>query len=1298
MRKPVEKPKHVDNEFDTLQARFEALKIINEQSHWECATSMTVNNFQKFVSKNKLLLETLLTLKNEAEGKLPQPANIHNIVKMIIYLQVSLGSMSSDKLTADTFFSQALANLQKNRNKLVYDKDPGFYQLLFRLFGQILTNEIKGEYIELLWEYANRYPCIIDSAHWPILSARSNICHLAALTVTYLQSCEPEFIKKIFDATLHLHGKMKALATKTPADEMHRAFFLITNCESQILIYTYHHQKALDANDPQALKTYVLSIGKILHASLQHILRIMNNHWQIPDPGFLLRIFRYTINISFNNLEKMLEFIKIEGSRELFKQIMVNRELLVNLFNLFKKHCPSGLQKKNEITSCDNKLFCLQNKVTEVDTCLKNREENKKFLSLTEKLSDEDKHQALFEKIQKDFSIITACGPWDTNISEDSGKKKKIRAIMSPLINGLELMSNSTQGKLQPCHGELMKMTVYLQALPAKIYPGEITSNCGIQAVSLLKAHAGEIVSHSDPVFYEMLAALPMRHTIEFEQLWVPETLLDYAARETLSDNFAINLSLTKVYTNSILLILQIPGNSCIEKVKQILPGFMQFIAEAYRFPTRNILESMQLACILSQYRQFFMALKNLQEEEITKVLGNDPMLANPLQQIYALLNISNTIQNEIRNFPKAQELWKLSYQAILSCNVQDFIDDEKDEHFFEKAIQSKALLSDILDIGKNKFTDETKSENYRHAVAVLDTLSAKIEKQHITRQALIAEEEKRNQRQAKEEYKTRLKATMVLNESEQEEMTIADPLPDGKILQAYQKMAALLDLKLFLEGNFTAALQQYQDCLALATEIGDPGFQMKARSFMADILWKRVSASLMTLSSRISAAMEKQRILPTHELRELNQALDDIRQSADYQQLFAIYAFNLSIQGKKEYQAYANYLVLIQEIIIKINQTLLNIRNNMDNLSQLLPEDSLSSPQCRFFSESLEDRKAFPELKKKQKPVISETNRPQNPGKADKKTDTDTESAVLLPSLPVMEDRKCFSETQKIMADLIREPERRVKLLLPPELKAFFEKLKTLSGILVMTGSTVSNFYQKKNFFRSDIDFVLASDENSLLENSRQLLYLGFVKNEALKNDSWTLWSTRLQNSKGQWIPVDVVLMNKKIWLSSFLQQQDFTTALALDAEGIVYDLSGQAFKHLIEKKIKLVGVPCERLQRDPVLLLRIIDRLMAGNWIEETTEKAMHDWNPSEDHPSREARLNAALMKYLKKWNNQDFIMAMQNYGLPGNMFGITDCDNPEETLEKVKQKIARTAPNFLKKQEFSEEESAALSPCAG
>lgn len=1307
MQGNFEKSTDTGIEFRALEARFVDLVTINEKCNWESVMHMPVEGSNSFHSQNWSLLEELLAFKSRIEEETPPSGFINDVRKMIICLLVVLGKMSNTP-SCLYFFNHALENLQYYRNKLAYDNDVNFYQTLYQLFVNIMNDEVRKEDIELLWGYIHRYEAISDSSAWALLLSGFECSLLCAFAATCIEDYNPEFIGKIFDKTLQLHSKLKARPAKTPVEEAQRALFLASNCECQIFMYEYHHRKLLEAENPEALKAHILSLGKMLLPSMKQIYRVMENCQPMLDPLLLDKLFRKTIDISLNTMDKMLKSLNVQPSREFLKVVTGNYQFLLTIFTFFQKHSASA-----SIEIFSTRIALLRDEIARIDHSLQQAEKDNAFQSLVQRLCNEGKYQQVFEKIQLSFQEIKAY-EWDMQFIRNKEDEIAMAKKLNPLRAGLKILRDATMHSGQKFHSDMIKIDAYIRMFIAKIMYEkeipEIVMRLLTEAAHLLKEGAGVIALPMDPLFYEILLKFDMIEKLDADSFWIAETMINYVSREPVSRDFSINLERNITYLHGILLILKIQDDLSREKVSEIFPKYIQFLTEVQQLPIRNFLERIQLACILSEYSCFHKKIQALGFTEIPKDMHGEPLLADPIscmEKIYELLHVSKEVQKKMRNSTKASILWKLAFQKLLSCSYVEFnalLQDNKEAHsvlFFEKAVRGRKLLNNILSIAKNLFADETTTSNYSQLNQLFSTLSLKIDQHsNVTAKLLIAEEDQRNKQQAEKDREMALKkATNPDLVLEKKTMKPRSFTPDNnRRIPEDQRitMENLLDLGLYRAGKYTAALENYNKCLILAEKLGDRHFQIRARSYMADILWKRFAAQLMPLSSSIEQKMQSRRILARNILDQLNRCVEETCQSVEYKQLCEIYHFNLSLQGEKGYYEYADSLILIEEIIKNINKTFLHIRKNMHELNMQFLEKEQPSSKCTFFSEPLSDRKAFPDIQNKKYAGSGTTRAKQDPAK-NLKRKNDKASQVLPLPLPasvesdetlLTQQTKTSCSVQALMADLIKRPDRTVKTGLPAELSVFFEKLKPLSGVLLMTGSTVTNFYQKKNFSRNDVDFVLIVDEADRLETSRQLMSLTFVKNEVIQSDSWGLWSTWLQNSKGKWMPVDVVFVTKtENWLASFTEKQDFTTALVLDAEGIIYDLSGQAFRHLAEKKVQIVGNPSERLSQDPVLLLRIIDRFLGGSDIEETTQIAMQGWKPNGSQPSTEAHINATMNKYLKKWNNEAFIRVMRDYGLLNKMFEITHWGNWEETLEKVKSRIAKTAPDYLREEEFAE-----------
>lgn len=168
---------HLEKKFHSLQVQFDVLRQINEKWDWEFSMLMSSKELQPLFSKCHLLFKEMLVFRDRQEAMLPVPDFINDVRKMIIYLQVLLSSMASDKSKSIDFLCQAMACLQHYRNKLAYENDETFYRLLYQIAVNIRGVEKKAEHVELLWEYFDKYEAVFDSAQWPLLSARFDGYH-----------------------------------------------------------------------------------------------------------------------------------------------------------------------------------------------------------------------------------------------------------------------------------------------------------------------------------------------------------------------------------------------------------------------------------------------------------------------------------------------------------------------------------------------------------------------------------------------------------------------------------------------------------------------------------------------------------------------------------------------------------------------------------------------------------------------------------------------------------------------------------------------------------------------------------------------------------------------------------------------------------------------------------------------------------------------------------------------------------------------------------------------------------------
>lgn len=228
------------------------------------------------------------------------------------------------------------------------------------------------------------------------------------------------------------------------------------------------------------------------------------------------------------------------------------------------------------------------------------------------------------------------------------------------------------------------------------------------------------------------------------------------------------------------------------------------------------------------------------------------------------------------------------------------------------------------------------------------------------------------------------------------------------------------------------------------------------------------------------------------------------------------------------------------------------------------------------------------------------------------------------------------------------------------------------------VVGSTVRKLFENApDVIGKDLDYILCIDNE---KDIQKILNLGFIKNNNLTHIDMYSAILDLQGCGPKLVEVVCVKYSKN-WLKNDVHKRDFTTAIYGDFYGNILDISKKGFHAINKNIIEIPGNAAKRIAQDPVLLLRIIDRLLDKKVLTKSVELAMENWSPNADYFLHKSHINATAKKYMDSWGAEAFTKMLHQYDLLTRLFGITHKDNWEETITVLTADIATTAPSYLR-----------------
>lgn len=265
----------------------------------------------------------------------------------------------------------------------------------------------------------------------------------------------------------------------------------------------------------------------------------------------------------------------------------------------------------------------------------------------------------------------------------------------------------------------------------------------------------------------------------------------------------------------------------------------------------------------------------------------------------------------------------------------------------------------------------------------------------------------------------------------------------------------------------------------------------------------------------------------------------------------------------------------------------------------------------------------------------------------------------------------------------------------IPSMLKDVFDFLNTVEGDHYLVGSMVLHLLLKesKNTIEpSDLDCLsLRSKSEDWIKNGH---FMQITEEKHLfKLTSWCEFKPIL--------PLEVWLEDEKDSLTECLLARDFTVcALACTSEGIVFDPTGYGFADLENRRLRMIGLPKERFQQSPSILLRVLKYMMLGFTPDDCIIKAMHAWQPTEE--TNKSQLHALCAKIFGGCDKFMFVDLLKQHQLLPKLFDKPCSMNTNDVLlfleNNLLNKSSKNKNNFfsVKSDAVETEESQEKNAC--
>ena len=226
------------------------------------------------------------------------------------------------------------------------------------------------------------------------------------------------------------------------------------------------------------------------------------------------------------------------------------------------------------------------------------------------------------------------------------------------------------------------------------------------------------------------------------------------------------------------------------------------------------------------------------------------------------------------------------------------------------------------------------------------------------------------------------------------------------------------------------------------------------------------------------------------------------------------------------------------------------------------------------------------------------------------------------------------------------------------------FNNLLSLTPHVFLCGGAILDLIEKTKQ-SNDLDFVIPQVDTT------QLKLLGYKK-EYLKNNSYCIKSP-------YFVDVKMVPMETKYWMAKDVANRDFNICkLYCDADGFIYDITGQGLLDLKHRVLSMGGDETAKLAECPARIIRAMKYMQRGFKPDFELTSALSHFNYL--NPKKAAHLYAVTRNLLKNSDQnakQEILDNLRKYDLIKMLFGLgVNC-----TIDDLETEVASAPPAFYK-----------------
>lgn len=265
----------------------------------------------------------------------------------------------------------------------------------------------------------------------------------------------------------------------------------------------------------------------------------------------------------------------------------------------------------------------------------------------------------------------------------------------------------------------------------------------------------------------------------------------------------------------------------------------------------------------------------------------------------------------------------------------------------------------------------------------------------------------------------------------------------------------------------------------------------------------------------------------------------------------------------------------------------------------------------------------------------------------------------------------------QSVLSKLDIMPEKdeedfAINVSLPEPIKKRFQLLQAIPGKTLLVGSSVAGLISGRYF--QDCDFVTTcTNESDITKSCRNFYKCGHIERLFQFSDPELSLDLRFSDPRLRFDSLQA-------WMESDCETRDFTVdCLYADSDGNILDPTGRGLQDEKDNILSMRGNPLQKLEEDPVRLLRVVKKVLRGYEPDFELRYAIFQWQPSAGFDAK--RMYHVVAKHLHSLRTEDklkYAEKLIEYNLLLPLFGLEGVTSPAEALaliDDVKPKSSLT-----------------------